>query len=147
MHGSSAPAAREAAAQRELAARAEVVLDRLDVEPVADPLGALMKVTSEVLALRDWLSQQFNQADNDSAFLLAEALGRGLDRASRLLIELHRLGLDQRRVRVEEDQARLLVAAMHATVSALGHDPWSAEVRAAVRHGFETIDGDVEAST
>lgn len=136
-HGGLAPQTRATATRREVERRAEAMVDRLNVEPLDSPVDQLMRLSAETLALRDWLSQQFNQADNDSAFLLAEALGRGLDRASKLLIEIHRLGLEERRVALEEGLARLLADVVRGVLVDVGVDPDDPEVRGVVRRHFE----------
>ena len=67
---------------------------------------------------------------------------RERDLLRRVCSDAIRAGVEERRIRLEEEVAAQLVRAMSETVSVLGHDPMAPEVRAAVRRGFEVIEGE-----
>lgn len=142
MHGGASPRSREAATRRELAHRADVVLDTLDVEPLANPVDALLQVAGEVVAVKDWLAERFAEADADTQYVLAEMLGRALDRASRLLVEIHRLDLEPRRQAIEEGRVLQIVDVIAGTLADCGVDPTAPHVGKTLRRHLERVDDD-----
>lgn len=137
MHGGASPRSREAAARREVEARAEVMLAKLDVEPVTDPGAALLRVSAETLALKSWLADRFNEADAASQWMLAELFGRALERASKLLVEIHRLGLDERQAALTRLQAELIADAVGGMLHDFGVDRSRSDFGAIVRRHLE----------
>jgi hypothetical protein len=88
-------------------------------DPLGDPVEELLALGAEILA---WLSvvrerltelQDFSAMDGaliDRERALVSIYGQALDRGERVLTSLAKLGLEERRVRLSESQAALLVA-------------------------------------
>ena len=129
LHGGKSPGARQRAAQRRAEAGALRALDREGVEPVRDPVGALQQLAGEVLRLKDILAervaelQSWRYESRLGAEQLRAELGlleRAQDRAGRLLLDLAKLGLDERAARLTEQQAALMAASVRAALAACG---------------------------
>jgi hypothetical protein len=61
--------------------------------------------------------------------------------AASVSVEVQRLGLDRRRVEMQEDMVRQVVAVLTECVRRLGLDPGSLEVRRAMRASLELVAG------
>lgn len=124
-HGGRAPQVERAGRRRLVAAEAAKTLGDIDVEPIGDPLLELADVAAESRALQKHLGalvvERQGRDDPDSVLWL-EAYGVAMDRAARLLEACGRLGLEQRRVQVEEWQSFLCVGAMRKAMEELGLD-------------------------
>jgi hypothetical protein len=135
MHGGSTPRSKAAASQRATMADARAVLRAFDVEPLSDPIEALLRTAAEVVALKDWLGARFAEAEEREQFALAELFARGLDRASKLLVELHRLNLEERQARLDQRMALKLADALRGMFCDLGLDVNDREIAEVVgRH-------------
>jgi len=141
MHGGAIPAVRRKAKMRLAEADAKRALQRLDVEPVDDPVGALLALAAEVVALKDVLAGKWAGSRRDDEAAVVDAYGRALDRAGRLLVEVNRLGLEERLVRVREVQAARIVEAVRAALTDLGVDPGDEYVRSVLRRRIEALAG------
>lgn len=132
VHGGRSPQALSAAAGRVATERARRYLAALggEVPSVTDPIGELERLAGQAVALVDLLRAVVANLEE----LRYSALGAGqeqvrgelsaylaaLGRAESILGKLAALGLDERRVRVQEAQAAVLVAAVAAVLAHAG---------------------------
>ena len=128
-HGGKAPRVRAKATQRLVESRARQVLDREGVAPVTDPITALQQLAGEVVALKDLLAAKVSDlgawrydsrlgaGQLRSELLLLE---RAQDRAGRLLTDMAKLGLEERAVRLTEQQAALIAQVLQRVLERLG---------------------------
>ena len=119
MHGGGAPAVKAAGIRRWEEERAEKralrTLNEVGVTEVVDPISELIRVASETLAFKDAIADRLGlltedqwryQSEKGAEQLRAEVslYERALDRTSKLLIDLEKLGLEERKVRLSEIQ-------------------------------------------
>ena len=116
---------RRAAHRRLAEAEAAKLVAREGITPTADPVESLLRVCGEMeglsSALRDRVAHlsEITTTDRTGAqdtVAELQAYERSLDRLARTLVSINRLGLMERRVRVEEAQAALLIAATRRAV-------------------------------
>lgn len=138
-HGGSSPSGREHArrlrlvrAEAELATR----LSEMGYEPIGNPLDAFADLVAQAVALKDWLAAKVDGLDDGVAgdespagLRFTDDRGgeqlrsemalyeRAMDRAAKLLAEWVRLGLDERRVQIDERLAALVADAVTAALS------------------------------
>ncbi|MCT1761270.1 hypothetical protein M3A95_06835 [Micrococcus luteus] len=121
-HGGRAPQVKAAAERRHAAqaleADARAVLAFEAVEPIADPVLALAELAAEVKATVRALGQRVNALQDpryvsplgtEQTRAELTLLGQYQDRLARMLTTLGQLGLDERRVKITEAQAAVLV--------------------------------------
>lgn len=142
MHGGSAPQVKAAARRRlaeEDAERLTRRFDLADAPRLTDPVGELSRVAGQVVYVLDALSER-TRADSVAELGEAEfvALERALDRASRLLVEVNRLGLETKQAALNERQADIMLRILAGVVTDLGHDPDAANVRGTIRRWLAT---------
>jgi hypothetical protein len=113
------------------------LLEQQDVEPVTDPVSELEQLGGEVLAWRDLLRQRMSELPPGIGALvrpeLAPLIGlyqSALERAESLLVSMAKLGLAERRVRIEERQHDLMAHVVEEVLRRHGVDPVSDVVRA-----------------
>lgn len=128
-HGGKAPQVRAKTTRRLVESRARRVLDRENVEPVTNPITALQQLAGEVVALKDLLATKVSELESwryesrlgaeqlRSELLLLE---RAQDRAGRLLTDMAKLGLEERAVRLTEQQAALIAQVLQRVLERLG---------------------------
>lgn len=113
MHGGSIPAVREAAAARVLTARVQGELQQRGWEPITDPLGAYADLAGEVWAFKELCRERLadiERWDYSDAKLVQDlkplvvVYERALDRASRQLHDMLRLGLDHQALRQAKER-------------------------------------------
>ncbi len=122
-HGGAAPQVALAAARR--VARNEAVADLAgrDIPPISDPGHSLLRAAGEMEALKDALGEraaalqeaQITVTDKQGQQALAAvitAYEQSLRGLSDTLVRILKLGLQDRQVRVQEAQSRLLVEAV-----------------------------------
>jgi hypothetical protein len=98
---------------------------------VTDPIRALSALAGEVVGLKDWLGERLSElgseewisrtklgAEQVSAW--TQAYERSLDRCARVLIDVARLDLDERILRLDQAEAVLLAEAMGAAFDRCG---------------------------
>ncbi len=138
MHGGSTPTHRASAALVATDAEARAMLDRLgQPQPLGDPVEELLALGAEVRAwqgiLREMVAQYRKLSTTDMVNVERERAAvvlyeRSLDRSHRVLTDLAKLGLDERRTRVSERQGSLVVQVLLAAVARSGvpvewHEP------------------------
>jgi hypothetical protein len=114
-------------------ADAEAVLRELDIQPLTTPVEALLRTAAELVALKDWLGGRFAEASAADQFALAELFGRGLERCSKLLVELHKLDLEARQAKLDHRMSLLIADAVSGMIRELGIDVTDHEVGKVVR--------------
>jgi hypothetical protein len=130
-HGGRAPQVKRKATERVIEERARAAA--ADYVPAAselvDPVGTLLKVAGEVLGFKAFVGQRLAELQADSwryrgeqgEQLRAEVAlyERALDRATKVLIEINRLGLEQRKQAFDERQGVELAAVIHRILDRL----------------------------
>lgn len=155
-HGGRAPQVKAAAERRHAAqaleADARAVLAFEAVEPIADPVLALAELAAEVRATVRALGQRVN-ALQDPRYISAMGteqtraeltlLGQYQDRLARMLTALGQFDLDDRRVRITEAQAAVVVHVLDRLFAFLDLEPQrKAEADAEVVRIFRALDQD-----
>lgn len=116
-------------------------LAKAEVVPLGDPVVAMADLAAEVLAVLEVAKR--NAADGagpDTAWMAFYE--RAMDRAGRLLEACGRLGLEERRVKLEEDKLDALAQVMRRAWVELGHDQDDPRVQAALDVAFTEVGGD-----
>jgi len=144
-HGGAAGQVKRKAAVRVAEAKARTILDGDRVTPVTDPLTALSELAGEVMAFKVYLSERAGElagaADPEEERATLGAYERALDRCGRILVDMARLNLDERLVKVSQAQAQILGAlvlrvlagtdlALSAAQVAMARDAIAAELMA-----------------
>ena len=128
-HGGCSPSGRVSA----ITEQAERLLYRYDATPCGDPLEALQRLAGRALALEETIGHLVNDlssiryesgGDGGGEQLRAEVavLERAMDRCGKLLVDIAKLNIDERLVRVTEKQAGLAEKALLATLAEMGMD-------------------------
>lgn len=126
MHGGNTPNGKKGAVED----GARLILARLDVEPVADPLAELSKLAGQVCAWRDAIAGKVNELldirySQDSGEQLRAEVAvyeRAMDRCTTILTAMAKLNIDERLAKISERQAQLVEAAVLAAIAAAGLD-------------------------
>lgn len=128
MHGGSAPQVRAKAQERQLEAGADASLRKLwvgldDARPVKDPVAAMERLAGALEQLVDEAgakvaSLQSVAGGKDLTQLRAEVvlLERALGHLRALLVDMARLGLAERQVELQQEQAQLVTGAFMAAL-------------------------------
>jgi hypothetical protein len=131
-HGGAAPQVRAAAERRQAEAAARRVLAELSVEPVTDPFTALMRLAGQVVSWQEATAALVNElesvryrAANGAEQLRAEIslYERSMDRAVTVLAAIAKLGIEERLVRVTEQQGALVAQVIRAILGELRLTP------------------------
>lgn len=120
--GSKPPQVRAAVARRAVEQEASRVLERLDrPEPITDPVSELMTFAAEARAYHILLREKVSELETlqttdvfnaEKLRAVVESFERSLARMSKLLLDINKLNLSERRVELEERQA----AAIHSVI-------------------------------
>jgi hypothetical protein len=121
-HGGRAPRVKAAAAARVVEQDIAKTLGRFAVVPVHDPLTALAELAGEitawkelaaerVAALKD-LAQRNFQSGSDEVRAEIQVYERALDRCVHVLATIARLNIDERLVKISEQQAAIVKTAL-----------------------------------
>lgn len=124
-HGGASPQVQAAIVRRNAEAEAERIAARFDLSdapPLTDPIGQLARVAGQTVYLLDRIAEATIGDTPDPDAPAFTALERALDRASRLLVEVNRLGLAEQQLALSNAQAEQLVAVVRGIVADLGHD-------------------------
>jgi hypothetical protein len=132
-HGAGAPAVRAAAARREAdreaARRLRRLLADVDAPPVTDPVGELERLAGQLRAAVDvlggWVNELPSIRDVDAeggAHLRAEVAlwERLMVSLRKALVEMTRLGIEERRVQISERHGQMLAAGLRWLFAELG---------------------------
>lgn len=151
-HGGSTKASRAAAARRLEAQKAERTAATYGLPVEVDPLSALLQELWRTAGHVAWLGALIADLDDVGAEGRDER-GRVVERPS-VWIQLYQqerahlakvakdcltVGIEERRVRLAEDQARAVAEAMRAFAVAVGLDPAEESVRAAMRNSLTAV--------
>lgn len=134
-HGGRAPQVKQKAAERVLEGEAQKANDRYlrNSQPVADPLTALLEIAGEITGFKDFLAGRLADLGPESwryEGVAAEQLRaevalyeRALDRTAKVLVDINKLGLEERQTRLAERQSNLLHATIARVLAALDLTP------------------------
>lgn len=129
LHGGCTPNQVAGASRRMAEAGARALLAELHVTPVEDPLQALLKIASQVLAWQEATAALVNELEEvryegatGAEQLRAEVAlyERAMDRAVAVLAAIARLNIEERLARVTERQADAVIDAIDAALAAAG---------------------------
>lgn len=138
-HGGRAPQVASAAARNLVEADAVKELAKAKVRPVGDPIIALGDLAGEVRGVLEVIQANAVGGTVDSPWMAL--LGDYIDRLSRILAAAGRLGLEQRRVKVEEEKLDLMDRVMRRAWAELGHDQDDPAIQAAIDVAWREVEG------
>lgn len=145
-HGGSTRDHRTAALRKQ----ADKALADLNAPPVDNPLTELARITGQVVAWKDGLADRVNEltslrySTDGGEQLRAEValFERALDRCEKFLTAMARLNIDERLVRIEQQQADLVTYAVTMTLEELGLPiEQQAEARRGVARHLRAVSG------
>lgn len=129
-HGGNAPQVRNAKARERLETAAMRLVPNLVTGEPIDPIARLIELAREADAFRAGVVQLVNKLNNRIRYqddkgaeqLRAEIVvyERALDRAARLYLDLCKLNLDERLMRIREREALAMLAALDAGLGDAG---------------------------
>lgn len=126
-HGGRAPQVRAAANRRLVEQEATKELAKVEVRPIGDPIVALGEVAAEALAVLEVAKANAAGAEVDSAWMAM--LERSMDRAGKMLEACGRLGLEERRVKLDEARQDLANELVRGVLRMAGLDPDAPQVQ------------------
>jgi len=123
-HGSPAPQVQFAGVKRYEEKRARAWLERQGFDKVEDPVEALAELAGEVVAVKDYFREQIDKLRYEHRAgeqLRAEVAlyERALDRCHRVLSDITRLGIAERKARISEAQAVMILTILSNTLGRL----------------------------
>ena len=118
LHAGRTPSHRRAGQDRLIEKGARTMLERENLVPVDNPLQQLQLLAAEIVACKDVLADKVEKlafvdqrgqsgARGPQGGLLS-AYERALDRSTAVMVDMARLGIDERLVRLSEAQAELM---------------------------------------
>lgn len=128
-HLGNAPTVAKAAERERLNHEAAAALAALDVPPVHDPLTELQRLAGQVIAWKNAMAEKVNEladlryeGDLHGEQLRAEVAlwERAMDRCERVLVAMAKLNLDERLVRISEEQARIVTGVILGAFADIG---------------------------
>lgn len=132
MHGGGAPRVAAAAAARVVEARAAAAVRDLEGDPLGDPVAELLRVAGSVVRLEQWLRSEAEKLEKvetwapgagEEVRATLRAYERALDRSARVLVEINRLGLEEKRVVIAAAEVALLAAPIERFLARLELSP------------------------
>lgn len=159
-HGGSAPHVKAAAKRRVERAYAERAVATYGLPVDIEPLDALLQELRRTAGHVAWLGELVGGLHHDPADLSDSQLKqyspetgtvttsvwvdlymRERAHFAKVASDCLRAGVEERKVKLAEDQGRLVAGAIRRIVESLGLDPASDEVRTVVRRELTLIDG------
>lgn len=152
-HGSGAPQVVRAVARRIAERKATAVLARQGHEPLTNPLLALGELAAEVVATRETFRNKFASLITTDSVRYVDAKGaeqlrseaalyeRACDRSTKLLVDMARIDLTDRLVKLTERQATLVAQVLRAALADFGLDPGADDVRESVGRHLQSLEG------
>lgn len=129
-HGGKAPHVKAAAHARHVDQEITKVLGWLDINPIHDPLTALSELAGEIVAWKELaaarvaeltsLAQRNYTSGSDEVRAEIQVFERAMDRAVTVLATIARLNIDERLVRISEQQADLVKKALMGALEDAG---------------------------
>lgn len=148
-HGGRAPQVKRAAAKRVIVEQA-TKLGLSDGQPIDDPVGALMDLGGEAVALVTALKSHVAELERVGTTPgrwgeqvkpeIAAYLG-AIREAERILTSIVRLNLAERLVRIDEARAEIVVKVIERVLTSAGIDSQAIDVRASVAHELNMVAG------
>lgn len=144
-HGGAAPQVRAAAERRQaetaMMQRAERLALR-NARPLDDPVGELARLGGQIVALSDAIAEMTDGRGLEELAATGDLalLERALDRTSKLLIEVNRLGLDERRVEIDERRAYMAAVVIETMLTRYGVDTGDRDIRAEIAAEIRAIE-------
>jgi hypothetical protein len=121
-HGGGAPQVQAAAKQRLAEKAITEALGKLDVKPVHNPLTALAELAGEITAWKELAAERVAQlrelaqrnfmSGADEVHAEIQVYERALDRCVHVLATIARLNIDERLVKISEQQAAIVKEAL-----------------------------------
>jgi hypothetical protein len=145
-HGGAAPQVQAAARRRLAEQRAQRALDEVEVEEIVSPVLELHRIVSEAVALKSLLAEHvamLEQLGDDDLHAVVAMYERAIDRAARFLEMWVRLDLDERLVRLQEHQGKMLVLVIERTLMRVGVDHRDEDVRRAVGQEIRALEAEI----
>ena len=144
-HGGSSPSGGQSAAEKRIEDQARKLLYQHDAPPASNPLLALQALAGRALAMEAAIGETVNRlgairydTETGGEQLRAEVavMERAMDRCGKLLVDIARLNIDERLVKIEEDKAKVIIEAIEIALAAAGIRGQAATEakRAAARH-------------
>lgn len=150
-HGGSAPQVKRKAAQNVAIEKATGLLTQYgDASPVTDPLGELLSIAGRAKRLMSALEARVDQLESiryenfaGGEQLRAEvgAYMTMLDRCRIVLVDILRLGIEDRLAKVEEAQVSIVMEAMQAALREAGLENRAREVIGNVGRHLQAVPG------
>lgn len=149
-HGGRSPQAKRAAVRRLAEREALKRLDEVEVRPIGNPIKAYADLAAEVVAWKQQMAQMVNELNEyrftddkgaehlDARVALFE---RAMDRCEKVLGNWVRLGLEERRVQLEEREAELVRTVIVGVIVGLGHALDEERVRRLLEGWLPVLDG------
>lgn len=135
VHGGKAPQVQRKARERVIEGKALAVAEKYAAGTVdlGNPLDALLKLTGEIVNFKDFMARRVEELRSEEwrygglggEQLRAEVAvyERAMDRAGRFLVDVNRLNLEERRVRLAEREGELLAGVIRAILDRLDLTP------------------------
>ena len=120
------PTIAKAVARREEEALATKILGKRGVEPLKHPVEELLDLTATLKTLSNILSEKLDEATDLSSAEFS-AWERSLERFAKILVDLSRLGLEGRKVALDEVRQQEAATAVHNALV-----PWIEGLKALV---------------
>ena len=135
-HGGGTKKAKEAAARRVEEAQAVQILEKQGVTPLKHPVEELLELGAEARSMQRVLKDRVGDPEfADLAGPTFAAYERALERISKFLIDLSKLGLEQRKVSLDEAKATIAAQRVQAGIT-----EWADSLKAALPEQAEAID-------
>lgn len=136
MHGGSSGQARRAASRRVAEAKAVKSAARWATDDDwrdLNPVDALLKIAAKVIAFQEAIEAMLAELPEgewrrdhragEQLHALVALFERALDRCAKVLVEVNKLGLEEKRIQIERSKAILIIQAIKNTLDKLGLTP------------------------